>query len=655
MRFESRVAHRSRRNISDGLMHGRLRRMRISNTVSRHYFVIDSEHLDEVETHLYGYSVTEHGYVDNAAMQTLGDSSLDACGTYVFVKRFGNEITIRQDFGGDFGIFVYEDEGYFALSNSFHMLFDHVKATHCVSLNRDYCNHFLTTWVVSLADTETAISEIRREPADVLLHVDIESKTMTRENVDLDSNHIALDSREAMDALDRWHAKWTGILGNTLRATRFSRVDLSGGIDSRLTFMLALNSGVDLSTVLVNSLNDGLHTHAEDYSIASAIAEHYGFELNSRHGAEDSSIVISKDEVIDREFLAKGLFQKEPSFGNRRNMHWHYFLGGSGGENIRPYWYLPTEQFIDGRTSAADSYPNEYIVAEHTMSMERVLRRSIDNVCRRYGIDDPQSPEISFNMFRDCYSRNHFGRINVESVMSNVVRIAPIMDPLLQSVKLSTEECPDPNLLVALLFTRFGGDLLDFPFDNGRSFDPQTIRYAQRLCEKYPISESSHDLEAEGQEFLLLANPEQDGDSESSAETLTQDQTRSLIVRAFESNTLKKLFCASFPHEIYETSLQFYETGKYFPIRHIASVVAISDVLESLYGDASHDDETWCQRLERWASSGSSLDDTAQSSDSATNPEEPHERMLAPWIKNPYIRRVGHMLVEPIRALRRRA
>ena len=54
MRFESRVAHRSRRNISDGLMHGRLRRMRISNTVSRHYFVIDSEHLDEVETHLYG-------------------------------------------------------------------------------------------------------------------------------------------------------------------------------------------------------------------------------------------------------------------------------------------------------------------------------------------------------------------------------------------------------------------------------------------------------------------------------------------------------------------------------------------------------------------------------------------------------------------------
>lgn len=64
-------------------------------------------------------------------------------GVYVYVKREDNHIIIRQDFIGSYEIYLYMGNDYFALSNSFVMLVDHVKKAHKISLNSDYANLFI--------------------------------------------------------------------------------------------------------------------------------------------------------------------------------------------------------------------------------------------------------------------------------------------------------------------------------------------------------------------------------------------------------------------------------------------------------------------------------------------------------------------------------
>ena len=229
-------------------------------------------------------------------------------------------------------------------------------------------------------------------------------------------------------------------------------------------------------------------------------------------------------------------------------------------------------------------------------STKRVIGRSIANITWKYSIDDPESNDFSFNMFRDCYSRNHFGRIGVEALLCNSVRISPILDPMLQRMRLDADGCPDKNLLVATVFTRYGNDLLEFPFDGGRHFERETIEYARQLCVQFPF-----DGLPQGGEHTVFHMPEDDtivGNVDSAP--ATQQDVRELVGRAFESEGLWTTFCSHFYPEFYDRAREFAETRKYFPMRHEYAVIAVSDLLEDAYGGAVAHAETRPQRLERW-------------------------------------------------------
>ena len=254
---------------------------------------------------------------------------------------------MTQDFSGDFGVFVYHDGDYFAVSNSFHVLVDHVKRHHPLTINRDYANQLLATWIVSLADEETAVEEIQRLPSDATLHVFLDGSGTHLERSESRCNSVGLDTKEGMALLDTWYAKWVHITRGILAETNLARIDLSGGLDSRLTFLFALRSGVNLNRVMVRSLNDGLHTHAEDFRIASSIAERYGFTLNDRHGISIDTIPFSREDVVNLTYYTKMLFQQEPTFPMRRNVRRRFIFGGYGGETVRPYWDMPTKEFYE--------------------------------------------------------------------------------------------------------------------------------------------------------------------------------------------------------------------------------------------------------------------------------------------------------------------
>lgn len=118
--------------------------------IQNEFFLIDSTNLDSVKTRFYGYSIQDTGIYEEDNLDEKAIAGLDGCGCYIYVKADNGKITIQQDFNGSYGIYLYQNGDYFALSNSFYMLTEHLKEKYTLTLNKDYCNHILSDALSSI-------------------------------------------------------------------------------------------------------------------------------------------------------------------------------------------------------------------------------------------------------------------------------------------------------------------------------------------------------------------------------------------------------------------------------------------------------------------------------------------------------------------------
>ena len=109
--------------------------------VEQEFFLIDSDNLSNIQTRFYGYSIQADGIYEEDNLTPEATKNLDGRGCYVYVEVRGGQITIKQDLNGSWGIYLFRHGDYFALSNSFFRLLDHVKFRCPLTVNRDYCNH----------------------------------------------------------------------------------------------------------------------------------------------------------------------------------------------------------------------------------------------------------------------------------------------------------------------------------------------------------------------------------------------------------------------------------------------------------------------------------------------------------------------------------
>ena len=102
--------------------------------IKNEFFIIYSDNLEAIESKLYGYMITENGIITNESIQDYlniqNGSELSKDGSYVWVKRNGDEITIYQDFIGSYGLYMFKEDDYFAISNSFLRLVEYLKENH---------------------------------------------------------------------------------------------------------------------------------------------------------------------------------------------------------------------------------------------------------------------------------------------------------------------------------------------------------------------------------------------------------------------------------------------------------------------------------------------------------------------------------------------
>lgn len=232
------------------------------------------------------------------------------------------------------------------------------------------------------------------------------------------------------------------------------------------------------------SIKSDLHTYAEDYEIASQIANHYGFELN-RSLPEHEFLNYSLSDAFNSDLYINRTFSNIPKLATQKSIDKTYHITGAAGETIRNYWNVSQKKFIEGATARTKIYSRN-LARESSESIKNILESGFRSVRNKHGINDKDSPHISHLLYQESRCRYHFGKDALCNYFTNTVRLSPLLDPEVRTLRLDTPECPDANLLIALLFTRYEPDILKFPFNGNHFIDPKTIAFAQKINERFP-------------------------------------------------------------------------------------------------------------------------------------------------------------------------
>ncbi len=543
------------------------------NIVEKNFFVIDTDNIKETDTSLYGFCIANN--IEDICDE-IGDnikfSQAYSNGTYILIQNLDDKLYVSQDFNGNYGLYLFQRDGYFALSNSFLLLVEKVKSRFPLTLNYDYANALHVAGLSPIANEDTIVNEIEVLPRNVQVVIDKNTKKIEYKKINYKEHSIKLDSEEGIRILDQWFCKWIHLIRELDLQNKKLRVDISGGMDSRLVFMLFLKAGINLDKVRINSLNDGLHCHKEDFEIASEIAKYYGICLNQNM---DNGVVYPLDleECINVSFYTKLSIHKEMYW---KTFYWEeprYNFGGAGGEFLRALWHIEPEQFIKQQCNSGKRYAKTDV----SESVEKIVNNSYNRTKDNLGIDNMQTGELTQLMYRDTRCRHHFGKLTVEEYCVNGFRMTPLMDSEL--AKLCSREYEDANLLITLIFNRYCPELLKFRFEGKREIARETIEYAEKINMKYPLK-----LE------LLQNNVKRKLLFEGDNSITSNDHTRinvadvdGFLYSFFQDKQCRELISTYFNDEICDYASDYKEKHNYFPLKEVYAILGtytIADLIK---------------------------------------------------------------------------
>ncbi|MBQ6099349.1 MAG: hypothetical protein IJL02_05745 [Methanobrevibacter sp.] len=530
------------------------------------FFVIDSNNLNLVNQRFYGYAIQENGIIQEEDLIDTNNIGLN--GAYIQVNVSNEKIVINQDFMGTYGLYLYKYQNYFAISNSFIKLVEHLKDRHFISFNKNYADAFLFADLCSFSYNETLINEICMLPRNCRVIIDKTNCQIILKEIDYKESSISLDSEEGMEILDNWYNKWVKIFRTLKSKTNNIIVELSGGFDSRIVASLWITAGIDLNKVFVRSYNAKKHTFEQDYAIASQIADEFEFKLNKDIIKSNKILFHELETPLNLSFYLKFGFHKEMHFTYRRLTEPVYIVTGSGGESIR--WYYnktPIEysQYITNRIKHFDE--NLSLVSED------VINSGLKAVKNKFKIDEKNLREIPERMYKEIRCRHHFGKAMVESYFFNEFTLTPLIDSELYKLKLKTNECDDRNLLMALIYTRYCPKLLNFNFEGNREIDIDTLKYAKKLNEKYPLKITSK---------KIISGPDIDNFCESpnnNKDYVKYNEVDEFLTTIFSSKSFELEFEKYYSPKIYQKILDVIKNDNRYPLKHAYAAISILKII----------------------------------------------------------------------------
>lgn len=534
------------------------------------FFVIDSDNLNNTKQRLYGFSSYNNEIIQDK--QVTEEMEFSGFGAYVFIKNENNKIIISQDFNGCYGLYIFKKNDYFAISNSFIKLVDYLKYNYELSFNKDYADAFLYINLASFSYCDTMINEIKVLPRNYIVIINKLTKKIEFKEIDYHEKTIPLDSKEGLEVLDSWYEKWVGIIRSIKSETNNITIDLSGGFDSRVIAALWITANIDFDKIRINSIHDKLHTHKEDYEIASKIAEFFNFKLNKNPHNSNHYKFTDIRTPINNSFNIKLGFHKQMYFKTFRFEEPRFSLTGAGGGSMRGYPNQTKETYLQA-TESIIKKENPSLVN----SALKIANKSFDKIIEKFNIDE-KSIELTEIHYKETRGRNHFGKVSVESYFSNIFTLTPLIDQDLRKLKLNSQKCNDNYLLMALIFLRYCPELFNFEFDGNREIRKDTIKYAEKLNNKYPYTKK-HQTFISGPPIKKHSVTNKKINSKKS---IKRDDIDGFLKKVFCSKRFEREFEKYYSMKDYYSIINGIKTKNYFPLADVYSAIAIIKIANAV-------------------------------------------------------------------------
>lgn len=551
------------------------------------FFIIDSNNIYSLENKLYGYALSNDEVIYDASNIK---KELSGEGAYVYIDVRDNDISIFQDINGSYGLYLFRKDDYFAISNSFLKLVEFLKHDFKLTLNSDYAYGLISAGLCSHIFEKTLINEVMSIPRNYIVHIDKWKKSVSFDKLDFKEKTIDLDSKEGLDVLDNWFYKYINILRSIKAKTNNIIIDLSGGFDSRMTFIFALCSNIDLNKVKIGSMNHKTNKSIqEDFEIASEIAKEFNFKLNEEVFFEKRITFKDILTILNISFNVKLGFNNQMNYIFYKSEEPVYSFSGAGGEKLRSYNQKNPEEFLLNTEKNSKRFDNSLI--EPSL---RLMASNINRVAEEFEIDDPNSKRIIDLLYSENRFKNHFGKLSVERYMKNLIRFTPLLDSEINKLKLTTKNCNDENILMAVIFLRYCPKLLKFRVQGGREIDEETIRIAKEINRIKPFKHKHYEF--------ISGPPINIEEIRENKKNFNYPLGRNYAVneylkKIFYSRKFEMEFKRYFTDNLYNTISKSIETKPYFPLQYAFPIFSIMKIINDIKFSQSKKDYSFSSWL----------------------------------------------------------
>lgn len=536
--------------------------------IEENFFVIDSNNLESVQSHMYGFSISKKGILTDNYYKSINYREFpEPEGTYIMIIKIGNKLRLIQDFFGCYGLYIYENknENYFALSNSFLLLEEYLIGKQNISLNRDYADNFIISNLCTPSIHETLIKEIIKLPSNIYIIINTRKHSLKIHSIDYHENSIPLETEEGKKIIDKWVDKWGYIFRSLKKKTNNIYSDLSGGFDTRVLLSILINSGVNLNDIKISSIKDKLHNHEEDYKIATDISSKFGFELNRdildhksiKWSTEDSLFCSIYTKLgIHKEFNFKYMFFNKPRFR----------FTGCGGENLRGYPGFPISKYIKGILSPAKNFIGQ---DKFYYSSKKICNRSLELLKNENLYDEY---ELSSFLYKKGRTRNHYGKAAVEGFIANIFFLNPFMDSDIMKIKFDIGK--NQHILISYILLRFAKSLINFPFERKRVIDSESLKNAERLENGVLPYQIKSDYNNKFFIDFKRVSPVPPSNENKSVDDFLKE--------VFKSSKFVQNINKIYDHKVYEWAKEYSRKNNFFSLRHGYGLLSISKTVEYL-------------------------------------------------------------------------
>ena len=447
--------------------------------VDSNYFLITKDnYLDINVSHLFGYCMIGNAFYRDCDLDSYLTLNPDDYGYYIAVLKEQDSIRIIQDVSSYFLVYVYTNQEYWAISNSFWKLCECIECRYPLTVDINYCEQFFSSGLCPLSLERTLSNEIKVIPPQTELIIK-EGTLIKKRNTNLITHKVPADSMEGLQQIDEWIGKWASFVKTIYDAGYQIKMDITGGFDSRISLAIALKSGIDLNAdnVYVYSRKSDVKDIYTDCSIANQIAEHFGFVLKNKYAVPNGLRINAENAYY---IYKHTLFNchREPYFPRFYYEKPMFYLNGLSGETIRGFM---------SRCGFLKSFQNPTGIStiRHipTVAQRELMRdyEKLPDFNENHIVNSKEQDRYFYGATRNRY---HFGMVAFQNYLLNIIQIPNLSDTKIINIGLS--ENVDPMTLYAIILHRTCPELLNFPFEGNRTVPEKDLKKAVEISSQYP-------------------------------------------------------------------------------------------------------------------------------------------------------------------------